>query len=225
MNSLLVSQFGHPRGWVGRLAGWVMANRKSNLARNRWTVELLALEPADDVLELGPGPGVTLGLLVERCPNGRIVGIDHSAVMVRRSRKANRAAVRSGQLSVIQSDFTALPDLPLSFDKILAVNALQFDAMSSAAISSIAAHLKPEGRLAITFQPRGSNPSEAKALAFAAKIEQLVRAAGLVHTRIEKLELAPVCAVCVIAEWAPAADAVVKRRDAVSSVVEAQSAP
>ena len=41
----LVSQFGHPRGIAGRLAGWVMAHRPSNRRRHAWTVDLLDLQP------------------------------------------------------------------------------------------------------------------------------------------------------------------------------------
>ena len=60
LQKALVDQFHHPRGVFGSLAGRIMARRESNLERNRWTVGLLDLAPGDHVLELGPGPGVTL---------------------------------------------------------------------------------------------------------------------------------------------------------------------
>ena len=72
IQSILVGQFHHPSGLLGRLAGWIMATRESNLSRNRWTVDLLDIEESDDVLELGPGPGVTLQLLLSRVPQGRV---------------------------------------------------------------------------------------------------------------------------------------------------------
>ena len=200
--SVLVRQFGHPRGWLGRLAGWIMETRPSNLERNRWTVELLDLEPADNVLELGPGPGVTLGLITERCPDGAVVGLDHSAVMVARSCRANKAAVATGRLSVMLGDFVALPAFPMGFDKIVAVHSLQFDAMAPDVMKTIVAALKPGGTIAITFQPRGSTPSEAKALAFAENIKTLLAGVGLAESRIEKLDVQPVCAICVLANKA-----------------------
>ena len=49
-------QFRRPTGLLGRLAGWIMANRPSNIERNRWTVDLLRVQPADHVLEIGFGP-------------------------------------------------------------------------------------------------------------------------------------------------------------------------
>ena len=82
LQKALVDQFHHPRGVLGGLAGRIMARRESNLARNRWTVDLLDLAPEDHVLELGPGPGVTLGVILERVPAGFVVGVDHSATMI-----------------------------------------------------------------------------------------------------------------------------------------------
>jgi SAM-dependent methyltransferase len=199
LQQTLVDQFHHPRGALGHLAGWIMARRESNLTRNRWTVDLLDLAPGDRVLELGPGPGVTLGLILERVPAGCVVGVDHSATMLAQCKRANRAALREQRLTLIQGSFTQLPDLPGPFDAILAVNSLQFDAVSGDTLAQIATHLKPGGTFAITLQPRGTNPSDAKALVFAEKVVRLLESAGLTQTRIEKLPLAPVGAVCVLA--------------------------
>ncbi|MEJ2089935.1 MAG: class I SAM-dependent methyltransferase, partial [Gammaproteobacteria bacterium] len=134
LQEALVGQFHRPHGPLGRLAGWIMARRESNLERNRWTVELLDLQPTDHVLELGPGPGVTLGLLLDRVSAGRVVGVDHSAAMLKQARARNREAVEAGRLVLVEGSFTALPDLDGPFDKILAVNSLQFDAANTAAL-------------------------------------------------------------------------------------------
>lgn len=197
--SALVRQFGNPQGLAGRLAGWIMATRSSNLERNRWALELLALQPMDNVLELGPGPGVTLGRILEQCPDGRVVGLDHSALMVQRCRRVHRKAISDGRLSVVEGDFARLPELGAEFDKILAVNSLQFDAMRADSLARIVAVLKPGGVFAVTFQPRGSEPSEAKALAFAERIKELFAEVGLTDSATEVLPLEPVCAVCVLA--------------------------
>lgn len=195
----IVRQFGNPHGFLGRLAGWIMATRPSNLERNRWTLDLLELRSTDSVLELGPGPGVTLGQIVERCPEGCVVGLDHSALMVERCRRIHRKAIAEGRLTVVHGDFVRPPDLGLSFDKILAVNSLQFDAMETGSLMRIVAMLKPGGTIAVTFQPRGSEPTEAKALAFADRVSGLLESVGLEAPRTEILPLEPVCAVCVLA--------------------------
>ena len=199
LQKALVDQFHHPRGVLGSLAGRVMARRESNLERNRWTVGLLDLAPGDHVLELGPGPGVTLGLILERVPAGFVVGLDHSATMLAQCRRANRAALRDARLALVQGSFTQLPDLPGPFDAILAVNSLQFDAVAGEPLAQIAALLKPGGTLAITLQPRGAGASDAKALAFAENVVRLLDDAGLTQSRIEQLPIEPVGAVCVLA--------------------------
>jgi len=199
LQQALIDQFHHPRGVLGILAGRIMAARGSNLERNRWSVDLLQLERRDHVLELGPGPGTTLGLILDRVPEGHVVAVDHSATMLAQCRKANRQALDEGRLELIQGSFAELPELPGPFDKILAVNSLQFDGLTSATLARIAACLRPGGTFAITFQPRGRAPSEEQAMAFADTVVELLESVGLVHVRTEKLPLRPVCAVCVLA--------------------------
>src|SRR3954451_6028809 len=49
----LLDQFRHPRGPLGHLAGTIMAHRRSNIDRNKWTVDLLDLTPDARVLVSG----------------------------------------------------------------------------------------------------------------------------------------------------------------------------
>src|ERR1700722_20727353 len=60
----VIGQGHHPRGAAGSVTGWVFAHRPSNRQRNRWAVSLLAVRPADQVLEIGFGPGVAVAELV-----------------------------------------------------------------------------------------------------------------------------------------------------------------
>jgi hypothetical protein len=90
-------------------------------------------------------------------------------------------------------------ELPGPFDKVLAVNSLQFDGLEQKVLQQITNHLVADGLFAITFQPRGSNPSDEKALAFAQKVVSLLQSTGLTDCRIETLPLEPVSAVCVLA--------------------------
>ena len=50
----------------GRIVGFILAGRGSNLLRNRWTVDRLDPTSGDRVLEIGCGPGIALGLLLSR---------------------------------------------------------------------------------------------------------------------------------------------------------------
>ena len=94
-----LAQFHQPTGAVGHVAGWIMGRRSSNVARNRWAVQLLDVQPADRVIELGCGPGVAIAALATRATRatrGLVVGVDHSQVMIRQARRRNRAACQSG---------------------------------------------------------------------------------------------------------------------------------
>lgn len=50
----------------------------SNRQRSGWVVSLLGVQPADQVLEIGFGPGLAVAELV-RAGAGHVYGIDHSA--------------------------------------------------------------------------------------------------------------------------------------------------
>jgi protein-L-isoaspartate O-methyltransferase len=54
----LSSQFAHPRGALGWLAGAVMA--VENRQRNAFALAVLDPQPGDRVLEIGVGPGFTI---------------------------------------------------------------------------------------------------------------------------------------------------------------------
>ena len=82
-----LAQFHHPTGAVGHVAGWIMGRRSSNVARNRWAVQLLDVQPTDRVIELGCGPGVAIAALATRAIRGLVVGVDHSQVMIRQARR------------------------------------------------------------------------------------------------------------------------------------------
>ena len=42
-----LAQFHQPTGAVGHVAGWIMGRRSSNVARNRWAVQLLDVADLD----------------------------------------------------------------------------------------------------------------------------------------------------------------------------------
>src|SRR4051794_13335670 len=124
----LVRQFGNPRGAIGNIAGWVMAHRSSNLARNRWAVSLLDVKPTDRVLEVGFGPGVAIAELSRRIGHGgQVYGVDRSEVMLRQASRRNAADIRAGKVTLVKASVEELPavvDGP--FDIILTVNSIGF---------------------------------------------------------------------------------------------------
>src|SRR5262245_22268635 len=93
-------QFERPHGALGALAGFIMSHRSSNKERNRWTVDLIAPHAKARVLEIGCGPGLALSLVCERAIGGKIVGLDHSPLMLAQAAKRNAHAIETRVLQL-----------------------------------------------------------------------------------------------------------------------------
>jgi SAM-dependent methyltransferase len=194
----VIGQAHHPRGAAGRVTAWEMAHRPSNRQRSRWAVSLLAVRPADRVLEIGFGPGVAIAELA-RAGAGHVYGIDHSEVMVRQASKRNAAAIRAGRVTLVNASADRLPPaLDGPFDVILAVNSLGFWPAPAEQLAELRQRLAPGGRIAVVAQPRRPGATASTSRRAAADIEDLLRGAGFTHLRTETLPLSPPAA-CVLA--------------------------
>lgn len=195
-----ISQFRHPRGPVGRAAGWVMAHRSSNRRRNSWVVSLLDVQPSDRILEIGFGPGRAIAELNRRIgDSGHIYGVDHSDVMLRQATRRNAAAIRAGRTTLIQASVDHLPPaLDGPFDAILTVNSLGFWPNPAEQLQQLRRRLAPGGRIAIASQPRCPGATPATSRNTARDIEHQLTDAGFTQLRTETLNLDPP-AVCVLA--------------------------
>lgn len=118
----LNNNFGEPRGYLGRLAGWIMA--RENVRANQLVVELLEIGPEDRVIEIGCGPGVALADAAGRTRHGLAIGVDPSAVMVAQANRRCRAAIGAGRAEVQRASAAALPYPDGSFTRAFTVNAL-----------------------------------------------------------------------------------------------------
>lgn len=194
----IVAQFQYPNGMLGRIAGWVMAHRRSNRARNRWTVDLLNIQPQDHILEFGCGPGLGLQACLAQATGGVVLGLDHSRTMLHQAEVRNRMAVLDGRLHLRFGSLDELSGLHERFDKIFSVNVIQFFDDKFSVFKTLHAHLNPNGIAATTYMPRGRNPSRAKALILAEEVKQYMEQIGFVRIRMEELPLKPVPAVCIL---------------------------
>ena len=175
-----------------------MATRPSNRARNLWTVELLELQSTGRVLELGCGPGYALAAAASRLHQGLILGVDHSATMLRQAKARNRTDISSGRVELRRGDLrTAITPLE-TFDKIYSVNVFQFLDDKEAVLERLFAALVPGGLLATTYMPRGRKPQRDDALRMSETLETAMRRSGFTEIRTEVLDLRPVPAVCVL---------------------------
>jgi ubiquinone/menaquinone biosynthesis C-methylase UbiE len=197
-----VAQFHQPTGAVGHVAGWVMGRRSSNVTRNRWAVELLDVQPADRVIELGCGPGVAIAALATRATRGLVVGVDHSQVMIRQAGRRNRAAIRAGRVRLIRAPVQSMSVSDGPFDAALAVNTAGMWPDPPARLREIARLLRPGGRIALVSQPRCPGATAATSAAAAKELAGLLTEAGFERLRTETLDLDPPAA-CVLGHVAP----------------------
>jgi SAM-dependent methyltransferase len=146
--------FAHPSGWLGRIAGRIM------LWRNKQddVVGVLGVQPGQDVLEVGYGPGGLIRLLAERTEAAIIRGVDPSPEMRDLARRHNRKTVAAGRvrLDVGAADRTGLPDA--SVDRVVSVNNVAIWPDLEAAAAELHRVVRPGGTVVIAWHG-GTSPS------------------------------------------------------------------
>src|SRR5215472_18092422 len=180
----IIQQFEKPAGPLGSLVGVILARRGSNRQRNACTVDLLSIEPRHRVLELGCGPGVALKAALIRAREGLVVGVDHSQVMLKQAARRNRQAVAQGRLILRLGELDTLEKVSEShgcFDRVFSINVLQFMRNRKDALRSLFKTTAPGGILAVTYQPRGTNPTREDALQLAEEIRTHATGAGFIN--------------------------------------------
>jgi SAM-dependent methyltransferase len=186
------SQFAHPRGWLGHIVGFILASK--NRARNAWTISLLDIQPNDQVLEIGFGPGQAIQELAKLTPNGFIYGTDLSDVMVAQASKRNTDAIRSGHVLLQQGAESPLPFEDNKFNRALAVNSMQFWSDTVAGLQEMKRVLKPGGRVVITIQPMWAKTEE-EVQAVAEKLVMQLKQVGFKQVRLETRRSKPMSTV------------------------------
>ena len=130
----------------------------------RWTnkqdevVGVLGVQPGQEVLEVGYGPGGLIRLLAERTEAAIIRGVDPSPEMREQASRHNRKAVRTGRvrLDLGSADRTGLPDA--SVDRVVSVNNVAIWPDLEAAVRELHRVVRPGGTVVIAWHG-GTEPS------------------------------------------------------------------
>lgn len=194
----LRSQFGHPRGVWGSLAGRIMAVTPSNNDRIRWTLGLLDIKPADRILEIGFGPGIAIALASELASVGFVAGVDHSAVMVRHASRRNAAALREGRVALRLGSAGTLPSFDRPFDKIFTINSIHFWSEPLECLRRLHEQLKPGGLIAVTIQPRSRDATAETTNVIGQELVTNLKRVGFSQCRVEIKPAHPVPIACAL---------------------------
>lgn len=153
---------------------------------NRAAIAALAAKPADRVLDIGCGSGLSIELLLQQLPQGHAAGSDPSPVMAARAQARNHRAVVQGRAAIAIAPVEHLPFANKAFDAAMSVHTLYFWADLGGAFREIARVLRPGGRLVLVFRTSAnaaaasSFPSEVYALRSLVEVDQALVSAGLV---------------------------------------------
>ena len=148
-----MSQAGKPTGLAGMAFSWIM--QRSNQEMNRMIASELELTGTESMLEIGCGTGDALAEISAQIPYGIVLGLDHSALMVKQAINKNR---NNTNVKVQLTDFAKFTAQPQSFDQILLSNVHQFWGEPVAYFQQIARLLKSSGSLTVAI--RVHNPHD-----------------------------------------------------------------
>ena len=152
LRKYISSQFGKPRGLLGRMIEKRMTARTTTDAE--WTVSLLNIQPTSRILEIGFGGGVSTQLAGQKASQGFVAGIDHSATMVQAASQRNAEAIQAGRMELKQGDASSVPYPDESFDIVFSLHSIYFWQDPIKCLKGFRRVLKPGGLLAITIQPK-----------------------------------------------------------------------
>jgi ubiquinone/menaquinone biosynthesis C-methylase UbiE len=147
------SQFGNPRGLIGHLVGIIMAIE--NRQRNSWALSLLDIDPADQILEIGFGPGWAIQRASMMAVDGLVAGVEPSRTMLAQAKLRNRIGIRSELVDLRSGTAATIPFEGEQFDKVYAVNSFHEWGEAMPGLMEARRVLKPGGLLAIVEHPHG----------------------------------------------------------------------
>jgi ubiquinone/menaquinone biosynthesis C-methylase UbiE len=194
----IAAQFGKPSGFLGIIAGFIMANRASNKERIEWGISLLDIQPSDHVLEIGFGPGVGIQRMCDLVTKGVIYGVDHSELMVRKASDRNRNATDSGKVRLMLASVGDLPPFDQPIDKVIDINTFQFWDDPVTSLQEVRKVMAPGGIIALVHQPRKPGATDQDSTAAGDRFAECLEKAQFTNIRIEQRPMKPVSTVGVL---------------------------
>lgn len=149
-----------PKGFGG---GIILNNMNYGHApMAKWGFSHISPSENASALDIGCGGGANLAVLLDKCPQGTVTGIDYSPVSVKKSSKKNKKAINEGRCSVIQGDVSKLPFDRNTFDVITAFETVYFWQRIANAFCEVYRVLKPGGVFMICNEADGRHRADEK---------------------------------------------------------------
>lgn len=197
-------QMQFPRGIFGKiLFAWMT---RMTIDHARWTVDLMVIQPAEDIIEIGFGNGANIKLLLQRAVRGSVTGVEISETAIEMASHRNAKAISEGRVKLYQATGSALPFQADAYDQACTVATAYVFKDPGAVFKEMYRVLKPKGRAAVTFPVRENfirfKPVETEGfyLHKLADLEKAFREAGFVNCRTEVNDRVRFGAHCMLGE-------------------------
>lgn len=123
-HGVFTDQLASPEGALGHVISDYMNTTFERV--NHWAVQLMAVQPGENILELGSGAGHAIQRLVMDTRAKHVVGIDNSALMVSKATALNQIAIQQGRVTLMEADVRKLPPFNMAFTKAIAINTTMY---------------------------------------------------------------------------------------------------
>jgi arsenite methyltransferase len=136
-------------GYPSDLLDAIPAEALASFAGVGYHLDLAALKPGDEVLDLGSGSGTDVFCAASQVgPSGRVVGLDFTDEQIG---KATRLRDRDGfsQVEFVEASIDALPFEDAEFDVVISNGVINLSPVKHRVFAEAARVLRPSGRLAL----------------------------------------------------------------------------
>ena len=149
-----------PDGLGGRLMVKMMNSGHAKLAN--WGFSQIQAKADAQVLDAGCGGGANVAVWLDKCPEGRVTGMDYSEVSVAEARKVNGAVIKAGRCDVVRGNAAALPFENEAFDIVSAFETVYFWPGLEACFAEVNRVMMPGGTFMICNESDGTNAADEK---------------------------------------------------------------
>ncbi len=184
IRSFLAKQLGYPTGIFGRLLMRLL--NSDNATMNDLTLEQIALQPGDRILEIGFGGGYLIEQMATTKIPSFIAGVDSAIDVIQMSSKKFQSQIERGYIELKQASAESLPYGDKFFNNICTVNTIYFWSNIQLVLAECDRLLQPQGKLVICYNsPAFLTQTKLTEHGFIAyepqELESLMANAGFIH--------------------------------------------